>query len=296
MSKRKIIAAAFMLALLATAAIAQPATVEVIPLKYRTAEQVIPVLKPLLDRSGSMSGMQNQLIVRTSAANLADIKQVLATLDAAPRQLMISVRQDTAFDRDHARAELSGRASTGNASAAIPGGNNARGGVVEVQRGDDVLRGRVDSTRSTEGGNSVQSIRVLEGSSAFITSGQSVPMQQRQTVRTVVNGQIIERTASAVEYRDVVAGFYVVPRLSGDRVTLEISSQRDTLAAPQQHLPRGSVNVQQATTTVSGRLGEWLEIGGIRQTASDQQSTMVGSSRDVSSDNRQTLLKVDEIR
>ena len=70
---------------------AQNSVLEVITLKYRTAEQVIPVLKPLLGKDGTLSGMQNQLIVRTSPANLADIKKVLVTLDAMPRRLMIKV-------------------------------------------------------------------------------------------------------------------------------------------------------------------------------------------------------------
>ncbi len=283
-------------ALLATAALAQPATLEVIPLRYRTAEQLIPVLRPLLDKSGTLSGMQNQLIVRTTPANLADIKKVLATLDAAPRQLMITVRQDALIDRERTQADISGRVSTGSATVAIPGDGNVRGGSVEAQRGNDVVRSRIDSTRSLDADRNTQSVRVLEGSRAFINAGQSIPVPQRQVVRTMVNGQLVERFGNTVEYRDVTTGFYVVPRLAGDRVTLEINPQRDTLANPEQNLPRGSVNIQQAATTVSGRLGEWIEVGGIVQGVANQQTAILGSTRELSRDNRQILLKVDEIR
>jgi hypothetical protein len=79
-------------------------------------------------------------------------------------------------------------------------------------------------------------------------------------------------------------------------VTLEINPQRDTLARTEQNLPRGSINIQQAATTVSGRLGEWIEIGGVAQGAANQQSALLGSTRETSSDNRRILLKVDEIR
>ena len=144
--------------------------------------------------------------------------------------------------------------------------------------------------------DNTQTLQVLEGSSGFIRAGQSVPVPQRQVVRTIVNGQVVERVGNAVEYRDVTSGFYVLPRLAGDRVTLEINPQRDTLARPEQNLPSGSVNVQQAATTVSGRLGEWMEIGGVAHSASNQQSTILGSTRETSSDNRRILLKVDEIR
>ena len=282
--------------LLQVSAFAQNTTLEIITLKFRTAEQLIPVLKPLLDKAGTLSGMQNQLIVRTTPANLADLKVVLATLDAQPRRLLITVRQDAAFDRDRTQTDLSGRVSGGGASVVVPGNTNPRGATVEVQRGDNVLRGRIDNTRSLNADDNTQTLQVLEGSSGFIRAGQSVPVPQRQVVRTIVNGQVVERVGNAVEYRDVTSGFYVLPRLAGDRVTLEINPQRDTLARPEQNLPSGSVNVQQASTTVSGRLGEWMEIGGVAHSASNQQSTILGSTRETSSDNRRILLKVDEIR
>ncbi|MGP1676919.1 MAG: secretin N-terminal domain-containing protein, partial [Burkholderiales bacterium] len=80
--------------LCAVIGLAVAAELEVITLKYRSAEQVIPVIRPLLAPGGSVSGMQNQLILRTTSANLKDLKKVLASLDTLPRRLMISVRQD----------------------------------------------------------------------------------------------------------------------------------------------------------------------------------------------------------
>ena len=278
-------------------AFAQATALEVITLKYRTAEQVMPVLKPLLDKSGTLSGMQNQLIVRTTTANLAELKQVLATLDAVPRRLMITVRQDATVERDRTRTDVSGRVSAGGTSIAVgPGSADARGGAAENRRGDEFIRGRIDNTRSLDAERNAQSLQVLEGNSAFIRTGQSVPVPQRQVVRTIVNGQVVERVSNSVEFRDVLTGFYVLPRLAGDRVTLEINPQRDTLARPEQNLPPGSVNVQQAATTVSGRLGEWIEVGGVVQGVSNQHATILGSTRETSSDDRRILLKVEEIR
>ena len=77
--------------------------VEVIQLRYRTAEQVIPTLRPLVEPGGAISGMQGTLVIRASRANIAQLKQVLDSLDRTPRRLLISVRQD------------SGRASSGGA-------------------------------------------------------------------------------------------------------------------------------------------------------------------------------------
>lgn len=233
---------------------AEKTVLEVITLKYRTAEQLVPVLEPLIPKPGTLSGLQHQLIIRTTPANLADIRQVLTTLDTAPRPLLITVRQDAALDG-----------------------------------------GRVDSTRSLDSDRNTQTLQVLEGSSAFIRTGQSVPLPRRQVLGSAFNGRIVGRIYDSVEYRDVMTGFYASPRLTGDRVTLEISPQRDTLPTPDQRLPHGSVNLQRVATTVSGRLGEWMEIGRQVQGVSNEQSVTLGSTRETSADNRRILIKVDAI-
>lgn len=264
---------------------AQSGTVEVITLKYRTAEQVMPLLRPMLDKSGSMTGMQNQLIVRTSPANLNELKKILATIDAMPRRLMISVRQDAAVDRDRSEMQASGRIVTGSGSVVV--GDAGRDGGV---------RARIDNTRSLSDDRNMQTIQVLEGNSAFIHTGQSVPVPQQQVTRTIINGKAVDRVSSGVQYRDVQTGFHVLPRLNGDQVVLEINPQRDTFAAPEQNLPQGSINTQRAATIVSGRLGEWIELGGVTQGGSNQQTVILGSTRETSADNRRILVKVDEIR
>ncbi|UCF75162.1 MAG: hypothetical protein JSU71_13110, partial [Betaproteobacteria bacterium] len=86
--------------------------------------------------------------------------------------------------------------------------------------------------------------------------------------------------------------FYVRARVSGDRVTLDISPQRETLSGD----VRGGVNVQRVVTTVSGRLGEWMELGGVGKDATGQQSVLLGRSSSVTRDDRRVLLKVDEVR
>jgi hypothetical protein len=58
----------------------------------------------------------------------------------------------------------------------------------------------------------------------------------------------------------------------------------------------GAVNVQSASTVVSGRLGEWIEVGGSATQSSDRQSGLA-SRRDSSlQDSRRIFLKVDEVR
>jgi len=118
--------------------------------------------------------------------------------------------------------------------------------------------------------------------------GQSVPVPLRQAVLGP-NGVVV--TESTV-YRDLGQGFYAEPHLAGDRVTLEISPQNDT---PGSYGP-GSANIQRLSTTVSGRLGEWIALGGLGQESSGREranSTL--STQDVR-DNRTVWLLVEEIK
>jgi len=266
-------------------------TVELVPLKYRKSEQMIPVLQPLLGRDSSITGFQNQLVIRATPAELAQLKRLLAEIDTAPKRLLITVRQDTDLDRDRREAELSGSIGNDNARITVPGSGSRSGGNVTLGDGDDRLRGRVvDSQRSTSSSTS-QSIQVLEGYSAFIRVGESRPVRSRQVVRTVVNGQVVDRVVEGTDYRDASTGFSVVPRVQGNRVTLDIDPQRETFDDGR----RGTVNVQRVVTTVSGRLGEWMDLGGVNESRSDVQSTLLGRSSTSSNERRGVQVKVEEL-
>ena len=291
MGKKMIRALGLAVALLVTPAAVAQTTVEVLPLKYRKSEQVIPVLQPLLGRDSSISGFQNQLVIRATPAELAQLKRVLADIDTMPKRLLITVRQDADLDRARREAGVSGSIGNDNARITVPGSSSRDGGNVSYRDGDDRLRGRVvDSQRSSNSSTS-QTIQVLEGNSAFINVGESRPVRSRQVVRTVVNGQIVDRVVEGTEYRDANTGFSVVPRVQGNLVTLDIDPQRETFNDGR----RSTINVQRVVTTVSGRLGEWIDLGGINESRSDNQSQLLGRSSTSSSERRGVQVKVDEL-
>src|SRR5687768_6500009 len=253
---------------------AQPTVLEVIPLRYRAAQEVIPIIQPLLPREGSVSGLQSQLVVRTTPANLEEIKRVLASIDVAPRQLLITVRQDADTARSRSQAEVSGSVGGEQGRVTVPGSRETRGGNIVLREGDDRVRANVQESESTASDRNTQTVRVLEGREAYVSVGQSVPARERQVRRSAVGGQVVEQVVEGTQYRDVATGFYVVPRITGDRVTLDVSPQRESVS---RRVP-GVVNVQSMNTTVSGRLGEWMEIGGLSRDASGQQTVILGRS------------------
>lgn len=239
---------------------------EVIQLKSKSVEQVLPVLLPLVEPGGTLTGMNNQLFLRASPRNRADIKKALAAIDTPTRRLIIRVSQNR-------QAEDSARG--GEASGQVVLGSTRRSNV--EARGWD--------TKSVRGESAAQMVQTVEGGQAFIQVGRSLPIPMRQVV-IGPGGAVVNET---VVYQDVGRGFYAVPRLNGERVTLDISQQ----AASQGGY--GSINSQRLSTTVSGRLGEWIELGGSGRQASGNQSGALSLSTSDARDNRSIWLMVEEV-
>ena len=257
---------------------------EVIPLKYRTAEDVIPILQPMLAREGSMSGLRGQLVIRTTPANLEELRRILSSVDVAPRRLLITVAQDLGSDSRRRGAEISGSLRTDDQPhLSIPGTGVAP---------RDSVQARVFDNRSTENLRVLQSVQTLDGRSAYVQTGQSAPMPERRIVRSVVNGRVVEQVIDTTDYRSTETGFYVTPRVSGERVTLEISSRREAPVARQP----GAVDVQRAATTISGRLGEWLQVAAVSQERSVDRDVLLGRASGSRTESRSVLLKVEELR
>jgi type II secretory pathway component GspD/PulD (secretin) len=226
------------LAMLATPAAGQNA-LEIIALRHRTAEQVLPALQPLMERGATLTGQGTHLIVRTSPGNLAELRQALEAIDRPLRRLAISVRFDDALDASAQGVEAGGRV-TNRATRIDIRANDSQSAAAE----------RVD-----------QRVQVLEGGHAFIFTGQSTPL------------------------RETATGFEVIPRLAGDTVLLDIAQRRETLAQQ-----------QALSTTVSGRLGEWVEVGGAVEQASRDDRGILSANRSRGSQSRRVWLKVEELR
>ena len=261
---------------------------EIIPLRYRMVEQVLPSLQPFVEPGGALSGMSNQLIVRASRNNIEQIKQALSAIDVPTRRLMIRVSQNRDAVSRQQGAGLSGNVGVGNNVRIIQPSSNIQGSTkIEVRGGDSRVNAQVYDSRSTRDLQASQSVQVVDGGRAFIQIGQSLPMPLRQVVLSP-NGWV---ATDSVVYRDIGQGFYAVPKLVGERVTLEISPQFDS-PGDQGY---GSVNTQRLSTTVSGRLGEWIELGGSGQQASGNDSRNLGSGSSEMRDNRSVWLRVDEL-
>ena len=202
------------------------------------------MLRPLLEPGGVLSGQYNQLIVRTSPGNLAQIRAVLDSIDQPARRLTISVRFDDAQQSARSGVETDARISNRGSSANV----------------------RIEDSRSSRGEQVDQRIQVLEGGQAYISTGESR------------------------NYAQTGSGIAVVPRVSSNNVTLDIGAQQEAFTRG------GAIQGERVVSTVSGRLGEWIDLGGASSTSSRSDSGILSSRERTTTGNRGIWVKVEELR
>lgn len=204
---------------------------EVISLRYRTADQVLETIRPLVEPGGTLTGQGNQVILRVSPANLAEIRRALDAVDRPQRRLQVSVRFDDAFESS--RREL------------------GAGGTISDRGARIEIRGRESQRQAEE--RIDQRLQMLEGARAMIQAGPSRMVRQRRIIQTPA-GPVPQEV---IVEQDMTAGFEVVPRVSGDMVTMDVYASR-----------AGSTTV---SSTASGRLGEWFELGSVASNAGNRR-------------------------
>ena len=258
---------ALSLLLFTTLTAANDAQVVTLLVKSRPAAAMIDVVRPLLGDSGGVSAFHDKLIVRGNSQQIAAVRALLDDIDRPPRRLIIEVRTSgslDALDRD-----LSYGASTGDVR------------LGRAPRREGVFLGYRDlRTRAQHDGT--QRVQALDGRPALIRTGQSVPVYSGYQY---AYGPHVAQGFD-VHYRDTMSGFYALPRVHGQQVTVEIYQQQEHAAAG------GRFNTQQASTVLSGALGQWLSLGVIGGAHTDQQNALGRHTQTRRTDDRHIELRV----
>lgn len=148
--------------------------------------------------------------------------------------------------------------------------------------------GQIYSTASVDTERGLQQVQVVDGGKAFFRTGQSVPISNFSVAATAAGAVVSQE----VRFRDLTNGFYVAPRLSGEVVTAEVSVSRDSPSNV--GTGPGSASLLSVITTVSGKLGEWIEIGSVG--AREQPGRSVSTrSTSTSGGERHVLVRFEEL-
>src|SRR5262249_38042539 len=174
------------------------------------------------------------------------------------RRLLISVRFDDAGDIANRSASASGRI----------GGANSQ---VEV---------RAQDARSHSAERVDQRVQAVDGQRAMILTGASRPLRQRQYMQTPAG--VVPQDITVVQ--ETTSGFEVIPRVTGDRVQVEVAQQRQSAAS-----------YQRVGTAASGRLGEWFELGAVATGAVRDERGIASASTSASGETRRVWIRVDEL-
>lgn len=253
---------------------AAAAEFKIITLQHRFAEDILPSIQPLVAGNGTATGMQNQLIIRTSAENMLEIERIIATLDVARQNLKITVRRQNSTDASGSNANIGVRKRLGNVEVIT--GNYP-------QNSRNSARIQLEERQSKIQSSSEQLLNVTDGERGFISVGQSVPFTQEWV--TLTRRYIhIQRT---VEFADISTGFAVRPRSVGKQIQVEITPRITQLNN------NGIIDFDELSTTVRLTPGEWLDIGGIMQQRDEVSRAILDWQNNQQSQNSQLLICVD---
>lgn len=171
------------------------AALDVVELHHRSAEELLPLIQPMLAPGEGASGTAQRLLLRAPEAHLRELREAVRALDVAPRQLRVQLLQDV--DEDTAQHLLG------------------------LERDEGVL---IASTRTARSGHAAQEVRVLEGHEARFKRNRS---------EAVAVSPPLSGVPETVQFREAEQGFWVRPRLNGETVTLEVGALSSQFADAQ---------------------------------------------------------------
>ena len=271
---------AFLIILLTAPEVIAQQKLEVIPLQNRMVEEVVPIIRPLLRRNETVTGMRQQLIVRASPRTLREIRSLLKKIDGQLKNLRITVKQGLKSQLKIQEKVVSGEVPIGESGRVII----KKGGViVENKPGKGAVRGKLSDRESFLDEMNTQVVTTLEGSPATIYIGQQVPFTTTESLRTGSTVSKFETT----QFKDVRTGLRVLPHIQGDQVVLKISPQ-------QSRITNGNIETTALNTVIRGQIGEWIELGGLSQSRDEQGSEIAGRNTSRQVERRSVFIKIEE--
>ncbi len=203
------------LLLIASNAFSQTLITKVIELNYVSANKIIQLIQPLLQTDEKVSGSGQTLVVKVAPDTLTQIRTILHQIDVSPVTFNVSIYQ-------------------GDPNWLSPQNSNSVSYSTQP---------RSEQVRS-------QSVKVMSGESAFISTGEEVPI-----ISSI--GTDFFTAGISYEQRNIRNGLVVSPVLKGSQVKLKLRRVRE-----QENAAGGQqFDNQQLNTTIMAPLNKWVSLG-----------------------------------
>ena len=268
---------------------AQADSISTIQLQNRPAVEVIPIVEPMLGADDAISGQGFKIFLRSSPQTLARVRDMVEVLDTPAKILQVSVFQGSDRDLGELGINANIQIESGDASVDIGNGrdnNDDAGGSVTYSTTRGSARINSISTQKSLKDSPIHQVRVTEGTEAYIETGERIPYFYGAAWK----GR--RGFAGSIEYKDAITGFYVLPRIRGDNVIMEVNPFKSS----QSGTGRDNIDTQSAGTTITGRVGEWLLIGGVTEQLEQAQSATGTTIATQSGDNTGIWIKADLVQ
>lgn len=217
--------------------------VEVYKMKYRTAEEMLPIVQTVMAGQGNAAVDRgtNSLVLIGDAAAVSDVLGLLATQDRKPRTVVL--RYDTKRVRD---LEAQGFDVRWTAEA----GDFRIGNVRRPQGAGSSVAVRVDDETRRLSDSFTGTVRVTEGERTRIETGTTIPYTTSGPYGT------------STQFVTAATGFEAQARILGDgRVEVDLAPFAGQLGRG------GRIETMNAATLVTVTPGETVVVGGLDRSA-----------------------------
>jgi len=242
---------------------------KIIDLQHHFAEDILPIIQPLVGNDGTVIGMQNHLIIRASQEKIIEIEKIISTFDVERQNLKITISYQNNLQTNNNNVFVSGRKRLGNVT--IGANKYPRDSAEDIQLD-------IENNQSSTRNDSNQFINVLDGERAFILIGHSVPYTQEWVTLTRRYASIKQTT----EFVNINTGFSIKPHNINDQIELEVTPRISQLNQNKY------IDFEELSTIIRVNRGEWLDLSGAMQ-QKDEVSRTILSSRSGNQSQSSTL-------
>jgi len=246
--------------LLSAAAYAQQTTLKLYSVHYTNPSNTAEIITMMMPSTNgfAIQAIDRKLEIRGTPEQHATAEQMLRELDKPPKNVQINVQ----FAR-------SGQTSSREAGIRPSGPIIIRDGEVHGS-----FEGRFSNQSTTSSENTTQMLVAMDGHSAMLRVGESVPYLAWLTEYSWRHGYIREVN---IEWRDVGSFLSVRPEILGDGPLIRVRLT-PTLSGRLENGMKQTIEFTELATEVVVRDGQTLSIGGFNQDQEFSSKFLIGRS------------------